>query len=152
MITRGIVEEIVSPYKARVRVPLLNSISSEGLSTSTELLNVATICTLPHCYLNLQVGDVVFIGFEDKAYQKAVVLGHLSREAMTDTYADMTLGNLIVRTSTTLPKDTCVGNVTSTELGHLSGVTANIQKQLDYLTEQQTVILNKLFPEEKRNS
>lgn len=150
MITRGIIEEILSPYKVKIRVPLLDGISSEGLSTNTNNLNVATICSLPNCYLNLQVGDVVFVGFEDNTHYKAVILGHLSREAMTSTYADVKFGNLDVITSAKLPQATSVGNVTPKELEQLSGVTDNIQKQLTNLQEQLDVITQKLFETESR--
>ena len=42
MITRGIIEEILSPYKVKIRVPLLDGISSEGLSTNTNNLKKET--------------------------------------------------------------------------------------------------------------
>lgn len=136
MITKAIVEEIVSPYQVKVRVPTLDRNSSSPLSTNSDNLNVATICSLPHCYINVQVGDVVFIAFEDNTYYRAVILGHLSREAMTNSYADVTFGNLTALASAQLPKDTYIGEVTSKDINCLVGVTANIQKQLDSLKEQ----------------
>ena len=59
MITRAIVEEIVSPYQVKVRIPLLDRAESSPMSTKKEDLNIATICSLPNCYVNMQVGDVV---------------------------------------------------------------------------------------------
>ena len=136
MITRGIVEEIVSPYQVKVRIPLLDRAHDSPLSTSTESLNTATICCLPNCYMNMQVGDVVFVGFEDNTYYKAVILGHLSREVMSNTYSDVNLGTLTVISGADLPQSTTIGNVSSTEISRLSGVTENIQKQIDYLKDQ----------------
>lgn len=150
MITRAIVEQIVSPYKVKIRIPLLDSVSSEGMSVSKDNLTVATICTLPNCYTNLQVGDVVFVGFEDNTYYRAVILGHLCREAMLPTYADVKLNNLDVVCSANLPRVTSIGDVTSTELSYLSGVTSNIQKQITALQEQQNVILEKLLSQENK--
>lgn len=145
MITKAIVEEVVSPYQVRVRIPTLNRLGSGSLSTKTEELNIATICSLPNCYVNPQVGDIVFVGFEDNTYYKAVVLGHLSREAMTNTYGDFNMNNIVVNASAKLPNDTQIGIVTSEELSMLSGVEANIQKQIENLREQITQLQNAVF-------
>ena len=102
MITKAIVEEIISPYEVRVRIPLIDRQDNTTLATKTEDLNIATICSLPNCYCNPQVGDVVFVGFEDNTYYKVVILGYLSREAMTPTYSDITFNNLVVKNKTEL--------------------------------------------------
>lgn len=148
MITKAIVEEIISPYQVRIRIPLFNRTVDSALATKTEELNIATICTLPNCYVNLQVGDVVFVGFEDNTTYRAVVLGHLSREAASSTCADLVLNSLIVNGSTQLSSSTSIGNVNSTELSCLQGVTDNIQRQLDSLKEQQRRLLKEVFKEE----
>lgn len=135
MITKAIIEEILSPYEVKVRVPLLDRYDS-NLATSTENLNIATICSLPNCYINPQVGDIVFVGFEDNTYYKAVVLGHLCRPEMTSTYADVILNSLAVQGSTQLTSATSIGDVTAEQIACLSGVTDNIQKQLNALKEQ----------------
>lgn len=135
MITKAIVEEIVTPYKVRIRIPLLDQITSAAGKTNLEDLNTATICSLPNCYINVQVGDVVFVAFEDNTLYKAVILGHLSREAMTNTYADVTFGRLLVNSGATLPDATQIGEVTSSEIAHLTGLRDNIQRQIDYLKE-----------------
>ena len=141
MITKAIVEQVVSPYEVKVRIPLLDRTTMSSLATSTENLNSATICTLPNCYTNIQVGDVVFVGFEDNTYYKAVVLGHLAREAMTETYANVTFSTLNVREVTALPSDTSIGNVSAENIAHLEGTRDNLQKQIDNLKEQ----INKLM-------
>lgn len=135
MITKAIVEEIITPYKVRIRIPLFDNINSAAGRVNTEDLNVATICSLPNCYINVQVGDIVFVAFEDNTLYKAVILGHLSREAMTNTYADMTLGRLVVNSGATLPDATQIGEVTSEEISKLKGLRDNVQHQLDNLKE-----------------
>lgn len=140
MITRAIVEEVVSQFSVRVRIPLLNSIKSESLSTKTNELNVATICTLPNCMSTPQVGDVVFVAFEDNTYHKAVVIGFLSKEAAALTNADLQLERLSVLGTTVLAKDTTIGEVSATEISMLQGLNGNIQKQLTFLKEQIEVI------------
>lgn len=136
MITKGIIEEIVSPYEVKVRIPILDRSTTSSLSTSTENLNTATICSLPNCYINLQIGDVVFVGFEDNTYYKAVILGHLCRESDTLPYADVTLGALKAKRSARLPQETYIGSVTATELQHLTGLRDNLQRQIDNLTDK----------------
>ena len=39
MITKAIVEEVISPYQVRVRVPILDRSKKSSLSTKTENLN-----------------------------------------------------------------------------------------------------------------
>lgn len=136
MITKAIVEQILTPYQVRVRIPILDRLTYAPMSASTSELNIATICCLPNCYMNVQVGDVVFIGFEDNTYDKAVILGHLSREAMNGTYSDVNFGTLTVRGGANLPVNTHIGNVNDKELSCLSGVYDNIQAQINDLKQQ----------------
>ena len=140
MITKAIVEELISPYQVRVRVPTLDRVSNSQLSTSSENLNIATICSLPNCYPNTQVGDVVIVGFEDNTYDTAVILGHLCRSAESTTYADIKLNELFVTSIANLPHSTNIGEVSATELQCLTGLTDNIQRQLDSLKEQVQVL------------
>lgn len=135
MITKGIIEEIISPYEVRVRIPTLDKEANAIAATSTENLNIATICTLPNCYVNLQIGDVVFVGFEDNTYYKAVILGHLCREGYYNTHADVSLSNLVVNDSAKLPDTTKIGDVSSDEISCLKGVKDNIQKQIDMIMD-----------------
>ena len=148
MITKAIIEELVSPYEVKVRIPIFDSVSSAAFSTKSENLHVATICSLPNCYVNLQVGDIVFIAFENATYDDVVVLGHLSREAMTKTYADITLRSLLVNDCAKLPTDTFIGSLTPAEISCLTGITSNIQKQISTLRDKQDRIFAKVFPEE----
>lgn len=144
MLTKAIVEEVLSPYQVKVRIPLLDSIASAPMSNSSNNLNIATICSLPNCYMNIQVGDVVFVGFEDNTYYKAVVLGHLSREAFSSSYADVTFGELTVNAGAYLPQQTSIGEVTSSEIARLQGLRENIQQQLDALSADIESIYEKL--------
>lgn len=138
MITKGFIEEIVSPYEVRVRIPTLDRSLTSSIATATEDLNIATICTLPNCYVNLQVGDVVFVGFEDNTYYKAVILGHLCRDEASTTYADLILGNLTVKNGFK------IGDITQSEISQLVGVRDNLQKQIDNLSEKLLLIQQKL--------
>ena len=141
MITKAIVEEILSPYEVKVRVPVLDR-CDWNMATSPENLNTATVCSLPNCYVNLKVGDIVFVGFEDNTYYKAVVLGHLCREAASTTYADLILNSLTTHSDTILSSNTTIGNVTAENIKCLEGVSDNIQRQLNYIKEQLDILLS----------
>lgn len=135
MITKAIVEKIISPYQVKVRIPVFDRVDTSSISTSTENLNTATICTLPNCYINIQVGDVVFVGFEDNTYHKAVVLGHLCKQNV-ETFCNIDLNKVTVATSAELPYNTTVGQIKPQELLCLAGVQSNIQLQLDNITQR----------------
>ena len=143
MLTKGIVEEVISPHQVRVRLPVLNGFQDTGIATDTEELNIATVCTLPNCYVNLQVGDVVFVGFEDNTHYKAVVLGHLSREIQTSTYVDLTVSSLTALGNVRLPATTQIGEVTAQEIACLSGIVGNIQKHIELLESRLTKLESK---------
>ena len=136
MITKGIIEQVLSPYEVKVRIPILNGIAGSSTSTSVDELNVATICTLPNCLLNLQVGDIVFVGFEDNTYYKAVILGCLLTESTSTTYGELDLNKLNIREEAHLPAQTSIGELSPVDLEHLLNTRENIQKQIDAINEK----------------
>lgn len=144
MITKGIVEELISPYQVRVRIPLLDGIPSDPNSTKTKDLGIATICSLPNCYLNVNLGDIVFISFEDNTRDKLLVLGVLSAENQNKTYSELTLSRLDVVNEVKLPAQTTIGNVTPEDIQKLTNLYDNVQKQLNSLKERLDIIDEKL--------
>lgn len=142
MITKGIIEEVVTPYELRVRLPLLDRAEQSSLNIPFEDLRVGLVSTLPNCKPNLQVGDVVFVSVDDASEDEAVIVGYLYREASTETYCDMILEDLEVKYNTTLSSSTRIGDVQPQEIHQLLGVRENIQKQLDDLNEKLKIIQN----------
>ncbi len=136
MITKGIVEELVDIYRIRVRIPLIDRTPQSSLHTSTENLNVALVCTLPGCDPNIKPGDVVFVAIDDTLEQEAIILGYLYRSKDTETYCDLVLNELTVKSKVTLPFETYIGNTTGKDISNLSGTRDNVQKQLDELKKQ----------------
>ena len=136
MITRGIVEEIVDRYKVKVRLPLLDGMDRAGATNTRDSLRTMVICTLPRVDLNLQVNDIVFVAFEDYDETNAVVLGCLFRENASSTLASISAANLYVEGGASLPTYTNIGEVTSDEIGYLSGVKDNIQKQINSIIDR----------------
>lgn len=136
MITKAIVEQIVDQYNIRVRIPIIDRTSKSSIHTSTKNLNVATICTVPGCAPNLQVGDVVIVAIDETLDEKVVILGHSYRNSPSSTYPDVSVNHLNVKVECTLPIETTIGDVTGHDLQKVSGVTANIQHQLNSLLER----------------
>lgn len=136
MVTKAIVEEIISEYQVRVRVPFYNSIKGASFATPTEDLSIAAICTLPNTYNTIHLGDIVFVSFEDNDISKPVVLGILYKEdgnIDTNNMLDMEVKLFKTHSTTILSEDTTIGNVTPFEIRQLGGVKDNIQAQLDAL-------------------
>lgn len=149
MITKAIVEDILSEYQVRVRVPTIDRMNSSGVHTNSSDLTIATICSLPNCYINLQRGDIVIVAFEDNSYDTCVVLGHLSRSAYYESLADLSVRSVNIKDSVKLPSDTTIGDLTSANISSLQGIRDNIQKQLDSLQEQIIVLQNALLTQEE---
>jgi hypothetical protein len=81
-------------------------------------------------------GSVDFTG----AVYDTLLLGTVEASSAVVTTANATTvntSNLVVTTSTSLPANTAIGNVSSTEIGYLDGVTSNVQAQID--TKQVTI-------------
>lgn len=144
MITRGIVEEIVDKYNVKVRLPLLDGATKGSTRKTTSELRTMVICTLPRVDLNLQVGDVVFVAFEDRTETRAVILGCLFRENPTSTKASIQASTIRVENGATLPLYTQIGEVTYEEIQRLHGVRDNLQKQIDALVDRIEIIEAKL--------
>lgn len=141
MITKGIVEELLN-NKVRVRLPIYDGISGSSNSTKKNDLSLATICSLPNTTTLLNVGDIVWVGFEDNDNNKPVVLGHLYN-SKSDTYASLNLGMLVTNSTTHLNKDTSIGKVKANEIEALSGTKYNIQSQINELNDISKELDNK---------
>lgn len=91
MITKAIVEEIVSETQARVRIPILHKISTSSSATPFNELPIATICTLPGIHIKYDVGDVVYVSYEDNLSSKIVILGELAVSFETGSFSELNM-------------------------------------------------------------
>ena len=139
MITRGIIEKSIDEYKVKVRVPSIDRMSTSSLHTSTENLNTAIFATLPGCQVHLQPGDVVIVYIDDSG-ESAIILGYLYRVESVEKTCSYKADSLIVTDSATLSRNTTIGEVKASEISYLSGLTENIQKQLDELSRRLNVL------------
>ena len=75
MITKAVIKSInAAGTRCKVEIPLFKSAASTTPVEATALVNIA-----PGIYNNLEVGDVVLIGFEENAMEKPIILGKLFR-------------------------------------------------------------------------
>ena len=104
MITKAIIKSInAAGTRCTVEIPLFKSASMTQPVEATALINIA-----PGIYNNLSVGDVVFIGFEENAMEKPIILGKLFKGATEGNIrgGGGVFNNLIVNSTANLPAAT----------------------------------------------
>ena len=105
MITKAIVQSInAAGNRCTVRMPLFESAASSMPVEAEALVNIA-----PGMFNSLEVGDVVFVAFEENALEKPIILGKLFRGA--DIEGNIRGGGAIVdalkvRTGAAIPAST----------------------------------------------
>lgn len=151
MITRAIVESIEDAYHVKVRVPTLDRALNSNVHSDTTSLNSATICTLAQYDPNIQVGDVVFVAFEDRALSSPVVIGYLYRGEKNLTYADQVLRTLEVTDTAKLPVRTQIGSISYGNLMCLSGCHFQIREAIESLQADVVALKKQLNMEVEEN-
>ena len=130
ILTKGIIEEVVSPYKAKVRLPVYHGIRTDNYSVQTKDLPEASLCAMPNCDYALNVGDIVYCSVEDNDFTKPVIMGFLYKQDKAQTSVDMNVNSLGVVTNTNLPEDTAIGKVNPDSIQSLLGIGGNIQRTI----------------------
>lgn len=136
MIERGIIEEVIDSYTVRVRIPSVDRVATSTIHTASNNLRQAVVSALPGVVLHLSVGDVVIVDIPDRSSSSGTILGYLYRPETRDFKCDALFDTLSVQSASILPKNTTIGDVTSSEIRCLHGVSSNIQKQLDDILER----------------
>ena len=130
MVCKAKIEEIISDYKVRVRVPTFHR-GEESIGATPSLdTPVATICIPPSVYPSIRVGDTVWVDFEDDNVDKPVVMGILYSSGCFTTKSDIKCTSLEVKDSAILPENTSIGPITSQNISHLNGLNENVQQGL----------------------
>lgn len=140
MVTKAIIEKVISDYEVKVRIPIFESAVDLSSQSDTMLLNTAIICTMPRCTFVPKVGDVVIVTFEDHDPGKPIILGCLQRSNvadMSDLIIDLTGDNTL--SSAKLNQATSISDIRYAELATLKNVTTNLQAQLNSLM---TIVIN----------
>lgn len=112
MLTKGYIVELSTSTnnKFKVRIPLFDSAGQDTLTNEDNIVE-ATLCYEPSNLDSYEVGDCVFIEFENDEESKPVIIGKLYT---TDSKENRGLGNLStlnVSSSATLPLDSTLGDV-----------------------------------------
>ncbi len=152
MVTKGIVEEIVSANEVKVRMPVYDKIASNGTGTGSDNEAIASICCFPNVDISINVGDIVYLGFEDNNRQKPIVLGYLNGSFDSNRYTSVSLSSLKVNNRVQFPIDTSIGDVSYTEIEKLKNLTTNIQEYLNKLNDLKDKILDKIKIGEEKNT
>lgn len=112
MLTKGYIVGLSTSTnnKFKVRIPLFDSAGQDTLTNEDNIVE-ATLCYEPSNLDSYEVGDCVFIEFENDEESKPVIIGKLYT---TDSKENRGLGNLStlnVSSSATLPLDSTLGDV-----------------------------------------
>lgn len=142
MITKAIIEEVITPYSARVRIPIYNKSKDAPLHTPTSELAIARVCALPNFHVNMRKGDIVYVGFEDNDQGKPLIIGYLQNELEQKSFCDITVNSLTAKVSLSAPKDTTIGQVSKESISYLQNLSSNLRGQLDIIDSKLKALLN----------
>lgn len=131
MLTKGYIQAVLSPHSVRVRLPIFNKVENVQGATPVEELSTAPICTLPHFIQNPQIGDIVFVDFEEDQYSHPVVLGYLSIENNKPNFVSATLEDLTALGKTRLGTDTNIGEIDYKNIATLKGMEKLITEEFN---------------------
>jgi hypothetical protein len=102
MITKAIIQSINAPAnRCIVRMPLFETAANPNPVEAEALVNIT-----PGIYNNLEVGDVVFVAFEENALEKPIIIGKLFRGTEIEGAirgGGAIIDSLKVRTSAAIP-------------------------------------------------
>ena len=129
MITKAIVEQQIDNYRYRVRIPLFDRVEDAATYTDFEDLCVATLSSTKGISNSLNIGDVVFVGFEDNNASKPIILGHLYREVLTkENTAFIQVSNATITDTVNLPENTFIGNISYRQLLELVSTVSELKE------------------------
>ena len=155
MIQKAIVVGVSNdaPYKYKVRVPVIHGLSSTPGCTTDEELPFAPVCNVGGFYGVINVGDVVYVAFENGEFDTPVIIGQLITGSGASNLKGNNSFNRPVQTgaklkslefeddentgesSARLPENTTIGSVSPFEISTLYGIKQNIQVQLNSLLD-----------------
>ena len=136
MVTKAIVESIDNIYSIKVRIPILDSGPEFTDATSYNNLSEAVVCLPPRASYIPQVGDVVFVAFEDNDKGKPIIIGCLFKESGNTSQINMEVNDLIVNSKTTLNSNISIGDITYKEISYLEGLKQNIQSTFNNIDKR----------------
>jgi hypothetical protein len=138
LITKALIEVKITDDSYKVRIPILDKVQKSSLNTDT--LQTAFVCKQLSGNSNFNVGDIVYVDFEDNSMLNPVILGGLYYKKNKDDYIqNINFNSLEIKNSAKFSKETVIGNIYYNNILNLKNTSSNIQNQLDNLTD----VLNK---------
>lgn len=117
MITKGIILETPEPntnkYKVKIPVFQTTGLNLKGTSLDASVVD-ALLCYEPGNFQGYNVGDVVFLGFEENETSRAVILGKLYIPNEIKNFSSNNFihsSSIIVDSVATLPESTTIGGI-----------------------------------------
>lgn len=129
MLAKAFIQEVISPYSLRVRIPSVNKIEGVNGATPNNELYVAAVCSNPNFVINAHVGDVVILGFEDDDISKPIVLGYLSTNKSMETLTNMHCDEFKADGDISLSGQTSIGDVSPSSIHCLKNQKENISDE-----------------------
>ena len=127
MVTKAIVESIDNIYSIKVRIPILDSGKEFTDATLYNNLSEATVCLPPRASYIPQIGDIVFVAFEDNDKGKPIIIGCLFKESGNTSQINIELNDLKVNSKSVLSNNTTIGDITYEEIKYLAGLKQSVQ-------------------------
>ena len=136
MMTKAYIQEVLTPYSVRLRVPLYHKLNGVNNSVPDGLLPVAAINTVPNIKIDPKVGDVVIVEFEEDDLLKPIVVGFLYNANALKSTTDIVCEDLSVNGICALPKDnTTIGEIEYKNIECLKNQEVNIKEALELITD-----------------
>ena len=142
MITKAYIQEVLTPYSVKVRIPLYHKVEGATGSVKQDSLPIAYISTLPNVKIDPQVGDVVIVSFEEENLGKPIVIGYLYSQKEIKSTAIIECENLISTGDTTLGKNTLIGDIKYENIECLKNQKDNIPTELNLIRSDISKIKN----------
>lgn len=145
MITKGIITKLPEPGTNifEVRLPILeksginHTDQSSAQSRLTSSVLSATLCYMPGMYHGFNVGDVVFVGFEDNKI-RPIILGKLYTGFDDEDNNQICTANMDVKSTARLPENTAIADVTYNDLYYLKNEFERIKEIVDGLVSEES--------------
>ena len=130
MTFRAIITQVIDNYHCKVRIPQLNKIKEALGATPDSELYTATIAAISGIQPAYRVGDAVFVTCENSDNTSPLIIGLIYNSKSKLRQSDCYFGSAVINSKAVLPKDTAIGNVNSTNIECLEGLTDNINSAL----------------------
>ena len=119
-------------YSYKIRIPIYHRIENTPGAVPKDQLPIAPVCTMPGVSPSYQVGDIVWVDFENDELGTPVIIGLLYSKKNSESTIDIKCSSISVDSDASLPDSTKIGN-TKNSLNSLPQIKQNISEIDDIL-------------------